>query len=285
MPDLWDHQEARRGRPVKGVRPPGPCEHQRAHRDLLTEIYERAWDAPETIGNGDINNGSSGISHAASEAYGKISTIRGLLRPDTSATLPLQFAEAEDKAQYFLKLMRALLLGRVIAKAPLKNASDIRALHAAKVKFEAKGYDDGELIQLLVVAHRLWTPRRMDQFSSSVKIPTVSTAAPAAPAAAPAAAAADGDDGDMAGFETRDPRSQRTPAAAAVTAPTAAPATTATGAAAAATGVALANSGSSHYLLKSGDGCKHGGNSDYEDSDDNDDDDDDDDEAKREDNP
>ena len=57
--------------------------------------------------------------------------------------MPLQFIDAKDKALYFLKLMKTLLLSRTIAKSPLSNASDIRALHAAKVKFETKGYEEG----------------------------------------------------------------------------------------------------------------------------------------------
>ena len=36
--------------------------------------------------------------------------------------------------------MKALLKSRVIAKSPLKNASDIRGLYSAKVKLEAKEY-------------------------------------------------------------------------------------------------------------------------------------------------
>jgi hypothetical protein len=44
---------------------------------------------------------------------------------------------------------------RVIAKSPLKNASDIRALHSAKVKIEAKGYTGTDLVGLLIATHRL----------------------------------------------------------------------------------------------------------------------------------
>ena len=52
---------------------------------------------------------------------------------------------ATDKAEaeYFLRLMKALLKSQVIAKSPLKNASDIRGLDNAKVKLEAKGYTEG----------------------------------------------------------------------------------------------------------------------------------------------
>ena len=90
--------------------------------------------------------------------------------------------------------MKALLVSRVIAKAPLCNANDIRGLSRAKDAFEAKGYENEDLMKLLIVTHRLWTPKRMGQFVGS--IPTVSTAAAAptvstaAAAAAPAAAAA-----------------------------------------------------------------------------------------------
>ena len=60
--------------------------------------------------------------------------------------------------------MKALLVSRVIAKAPLCNANDIRGLSRAKVAFEAKGYEDEDLMKLLIVTHRLWTPKRMEQF-------------------------------------------------------------------------------------------------------------------------
>ena len=83
--------------------------------------------------------------------------------------------------------MKALLVSRVIAKAPLCNANDIRGLSRAKDAFEAKGYENEDLMKLLIVTHRLWTPKRMKQFVGS--IPTVSTAA-AAPAVSTAAAAA-----------------------------------------------------------------------------------------------
>ena len=71
-----------------------------------------------------------------------IKTTPGLLRPDTDVELPLVFPNPKDKALYFPKLMKALLRSRVIAKSPLSNASDIRALHAAKAKFETKGYEE-----------------------------------------------------------------------------------------------------------------------------------------------
>ena len=54
--------------------------------------------------------------------------------------------------------MKALLLSRVIAKAPLKNASDIRGLSRAKAAFADKGYGGNELMKLLIVTHRLWAP-------------------------------------------------------------------------------------------------------------------------------
>jgi hypothetical protein len=96
----------------------------------------------------------------------------------------------------FLPLMKALLVSRVIAKAPLGNANDIRGLRKAKVAFEKKGYENEDLMKLLIITHRLWTPKRMKQFadriptvSTASAAPAVSTAAPASPAAAAAAAA------------------------------------------------------------------------------------------------
>ena len=100
-----------------------------------------------------------GIAHAASWAYEKLSSK---LNKDPSAAPPLVF---NDK---FLPLMKALLLSRVIAKAPLCNANDIRGLSRAKVIFEVKGYENEDLMKLLIVTHRLWTPKRMDQFVRNI---------------------------------------------------------------------------------------------------------------------
>ena len=72
------------------------------------------------------------------------------------------------KAEYFLKLMKALLKSRVIAKSPLKNASDIRGLYRAKVTLEAKGYTGACLIGLLIATHRLWAFDRMEAFASHI---------------------------------------------------------------------------------------------------------------------
>jgi hypothetical protein len=114
----------------------------------------------------------------------------------------------------FLPLMKALLVSRVIAKAPLGNANDIRELSRSKIAFEKKGYENEDLMKLLIVTHRLWTPNRMKQFVG--RIPTVSTAAAApavstaaaaaAPAAAAAAAPAAARD-DRSGFKTPVPSS------------------------------------------------------------------------------
>ena len=81
-----------------------------------------------------------------------------LLRPDSSVSLPLVFRDA------FPALMKALLKSRIIAKSPLGNASDVRALRNAKANFETKGYGRVDLAKLLVVTHRLWTPGRMNTF-------------------------------------------------------------------------------------------------------------------------
>ena len=85
-----------------------------------------------------------------------------MLTPDPSADQPLVF---KDK---FLPLMKALLVSRVIAKAPLCNANDIRGLSRAKDAFEAKGYDGEDLMKLLIATHRLWTPSRMAQFVRNI---------------------------------------------------------------------------------------------------------------------
>ena len=110
----------------------------------------------------DDDDDEIGISYVASNSYSK---LNGLLRPDKSVSLPLQFygdtdeAKAKAKAAYFLELMKALLRSRIIAKSPLKNASDIRALQKLKVAFEAnKGYERRGLMKLLITTYRLWTP-------------------------------------------------------------------------------------------------------------------------------
>ena len=48
---------------------------------------------------------------------------------------------ATDKAEaeYFLRLMKALLKSQVIAKSPLKNAPDIRGLYNAKLSSRRRG--------------------------------------------------------------------------------------------------------------------------------------------------
>ena len=90
--------------------------------------------------------------------------------------VPLEFDGAfsfqtKAKATYFLQLMKALVRSGVIAKTPLKNASDIRALYGAKVEIEAKGFHGTDLVGLLVATHRLWTPGRMGcSFRKSVRL-------------------------------------------------------------------------------------------------------------------
>ena len=64
--------------------------------------------------------------------------------------------------------MKALLVSRVIAKAPLGDANDIRGLIRAKIEFEAKGYEVEDLMKLFIVTHRLWTPKRMTQFFGKI---------------------------------------------------------------------------------------------------------------------
>ena len=64
--------------------------------------------------------------------------------------------------------MKALLLGRAIAKSPLKNANDIHALEKSMIAFKAKGHKGKDLMKLLIVTHRLWTPKRMAQFVGKI---------------------------------------------------------------------------------------------------------------------
>ena len=108
-----------------------------------------------------IHEDGPGIAHAASWAYKKLGEKK-MLNKDSSVVPPLVFKGT------FLPLMKALLVSRVIAKAPLCNANDIRGLRKAKVAFEAKGYKDEDLMKLLIVTHRLWTPKRMEQFVRNI---------------------------------------------------------------------------------------------------------------------
>ena len=103
----------------------------------------------------------TGIAHAASWVYIQLN-VRKLLKPDFSVVLPLVFKGT------FLPLMKALLLFRVIAKAPLSSANDIRGLRRAKDAFETKGYRGEGLAKLLIATHRLWTPKRMAQFAQNI---------------------------------------------------------------------------------------------------------------------
>ena len=114
----------------------------------LKEIYSREWR----------EQGAGGIANASSGAYAK---LKGKLTP----VLPPPFPDDTARAQWFPMLMKALLLSRVIAKTPLKNANDIRALEKPMSAFKAKGYEGKELMKLLIVTHRLWTPKRMAQFA------------------------------------------------------------------------------------------------------------------------
>ena len=104
-----------------------------------------------------IHEDGRGIAHAASWAYKKLGEKK-MLNKDSSVDPPLVFKDT------FLPLMKALLISRVIAKAPLGDANDIRGLIRAKGAFEAKGYEGADLMKLLIVSHRLWTPNRMAQF-------------------------------------------------------------------------------------------------------------------------
>jgi len=123
--------------------------------DAIKEIYSpRPWS----------EQGVGGIAHASKSAYVK---LEGKLKPDTSVG-PLQFNDDTAKAQWFLKLMKALLLSRVIAKTPLKYASDIHALEKSMNAFKDKGYKGKDLVKLLIVTHRLWTPKRMGQFARNI---------------------------------------------------------------------------------------------------------------------
>ena len=89
-----------------------------------------------------------------------------------SRKVPLEFdgafPQTKAKATYFVQLMKALVRSGVIAKTPLTNASDIRALYGAKVNLEAKGFHGTDLAGLLVATHRLWTPGCMKDFVSNI---------------------------------------------------------------------------------------------------------------------
>ena len=63
--------------------------------------------------------------------------------------------------------MKALLLSRVIAKSPLKNANNIHALEKSMIAFKGKGHKGKERMKLLIVTYRLWAPKRMDQFAKN----------------------------------------------------------------------------------------------------------------------
>ena len=123
--------------------------------DAPEQIYSREWR----------EQGVGGIAHASSGAYAK---LEGKLKLDTSVVLPLQFPDDTAKAQWFLRLMKALLLSRVIAKTPLKNANDIHALEKSMNAFKDRGYEGKDPMKLLIVTHRLWTPKRMAQFAGSI---------------------------------------------------------------------------------------------------------------------
>ena len=105
--------------------------------DTIVEVYQVKLG--ETIGNGDFDDDHRGITSASTKGYRKLG---GLLKPDSSVSVPFQFtatgrvAADKMKAEYFLRLMKALLKSRVIAKSPLKNASDIRGLYRAKVTLD-----------------------------------------------------------------------------------------------------------------------------------------------------
>ena len=79
-----------------------------------------------------IHEDGPGIAHAASWAYKELGTKR-CSTPDSSVRPPLVF---KDK---FLPLMKALLVSRVIAKAPLGNANDIRGLSQGEGRVREEG--------------------------------------------------------------------------------------------------------------------------------------------------
>ena len=124
-------------------KPCGRAHTPRTHRGDVLGIYAGA--------GGSIGELGTGIAHAASWAYKKLGDKK-LLKPGSSVVLPLVFKDT------FLPLMKALLLSRVIAKAPLSNANDICGLRRAKDAFETKGYGGEDLVKLLIITHRLWTP-------------------------------------------------------------------------------------------------------------------------------
>ena len=125
---------------------------ERSNFDALKEIYSREWR----------EQGVGGIAHESRGAYLK---HKGKLTP----VLPLQFPDVTAKVQWFLRLMKALLLSRVIAKSPLKNnANDIHALEKSLNAFKDKGYEGKDLMKLLIVTHRLWTPKHMEHFVGSI---------------------------------------------------------------------------------------------------------------------
>ena len=126
--------------------------------DAIAEIYFCEWSERGNDG---------GIAHASTSAYGM---LKGKLKPETSVVLPLHFTDDKAKAAYFLKLMKALVLGRIIAKLPLGNANDIRALQKSMTAFQDKGYEGKDLVALLITTHRLWTPKRMDQFVRNIPV-------------------------------------------------------------------------------------------------------------------
>ena len=91
---------------------------------VLDDVYVRAC---ESIGDLGI-----GIKHSASWAYKKLGDKK-LLKPDSSVVLPLNFTDT------FLPLMKALLRSRIIAKAPLSNASDVRRLSTEQGEGRVRG--------------------------------------------------------------------------------------------------------------------------------------------------
>ena len=126
------------------------------HASGVLGIYAGAGETLHERRHRHRTRGIMGIQEARQEAQ------PGLVRRPAAAQRPLVF---KDK---FLPLMKALLVSRVIAKAPLGNANDIRGLSRAKDAFEAKGYEDEDLMKLLIVTHRLWTPKRMAQFVRNI---------------------------------------------------------------------------------------------------------------------
>ena len=127
--------------------------------DALRLIYAREHPTESVADN------ANGISLASKGAYVKIKGLRVEDKPRTLLTRP-----AFNRA-YFVELAVALLKSRVIAKSPLANASDIRALIYARRKLEATRFDPVDVMKAMIVAHRTWSYKRIRQFIATLVPP------------------------------------------------------------------------------------------------------------------